>query len=207
MARLLRIDASSRVHGSHSLEVADYFQNQWLQQHHDDEVVVRSLRRDPVPNIEDATITGFYTPSTEHDADLQAATALSDQLIGELMSSDILLISTPMYNFSVPSALKAWIDQIVRIGYTFDFDPESGFKGLVQGKRAVVVTATGAVFSNPAMSAFNFLDPYLRTLLGFLGITDSHFIAVEGTTTDEAAMEKSKRIARESVDQLVLEAL
>jgi len=204
MARLLRIDASARLHGSHTQEMADYFQARWLQQHPDDEVVVRNLMREPVPHIKDATITGFYTPASEHDADLQTATALSDQLIEELMSSDILLISTPMYNFSTPSVLKAWVDQIVRIGHTFNFDPEEGFTGLVQGKRAVVVTATGAVFSNPAMSAFNFLEPYLRTLLGFLGITDSHFVSIEGTTTDEAAMENSKRTAREGIDHYIL---
>ncbi len=204
MARLLRIDASARLHGSHSREIADYFQTRWLQQHPDDEVVARNLLRDPVPHIEDATISGFYTPASEHDAGLKTATALSDQLIEELMSSDLLLISTPMYNFSLPSVLKAWVDQIVRIGYTFNFDPDTGFTGLVQGKRAVVVTATGAVFSNPAMSAFNYLDPYLRTLLGFLGITDSHFVSVEGTTTDEAAMENSKRAAREAIDHYIL---
>ncbi len=204
MSRLLRIDASARLHDSHSREIADYFQARWLQQHPDDEVVVRNLMHNPVPHIEAATITGFYTPASEHDAALQTATALSDQLIEELMSSDILLISTPMYNFSTPSALKAWVDQIVRIGHTFNFDPEKGFTGLVQGKRAVVVTATGAVFSNPAMSAFNFLEPYLRTLLGFLGITDSHFVSIEGTTTDEAAMENSKRTAREDIDHYIL---
>ena len=203
MSRLLRIDTSVREQGSHSREIADYFQNQWLKYHPDDEVVLRDLVRDPLPHIQEATINGFYTPETELDATLMEATRLSDQLIGELMASDILLISTPMYNFSIPSSLKAWIDQVVRIGRTFAFNPEKGFQGLVRNKQAIIVTASGAVFSNETMSAMNFLEPYLRTLLSFLGITKIDFLAIEGTTMDDATTRRSKELAREKVDLIV----
>ncbi|WP_172597596.1 FMN-dependent NADH-azoreductase [Sulfuriflexus mobilis] len=203
MSRILRIDASSRSHGSFSMEFADYFQKKWLEQHPDDEIVVRNLAKDAIPHIDENCITGFYTPKEQHTDALKSATRLSDTLIDELLSADVLLISTPMYNFSVPSALKAWIDQIVRIGHTFNFDADKGLYGLVEGKRAYVVTASGAVFSNPEMAAYNFLDPYLKTLLGFLGIGDVNFISIEGTTTDEKALEKSKQQAIKEIDDLV----
>ena len=203
MSRLLRIDASAREQGSHSREIADYFQNQWLMRHPDDEVVLRDLVRDPLPHIQEATITGFYTPETELDTKLLDATRLSDQLIGELMASDILLISTPMYNFSIPSSLKAWIDQVVRMGRTFVFYPEKGFQGLVRDKQVIIVTTSGAVFSNETMSAMNFLEPYLRTLLSFLGMTKIDFLAIEGTTMDDATIRRSKELAREKIDLIV----
>lgn len=202
MTRILRVDASSRTRGSHSRELADVFLSRWLKARPDDEVVSRDLVTDPVPHIEDMTIAGYYTPKEEHSEAMKAATALSDQLINELLSADVLLISTPMYNFSVPSVLKAYIDQIVRIGYTFGFDEEKGLYGLIEGKRAVVFTASGAVFSDATLKALNYLEPYLKTVLGFLGIADIEFIAVEGTTTDEAALARSRSAALDRIDRL-----
>jgi FMN-dependent NADH-azoreductase len=202
MARLLRIDASSRTQGSHSREMADFFENQWLAQGTSNEVVVRDLVKNPIPHIEATTITGFYTPKEQQDETLKAALALSDELIQELFSADVLLISTPMYNFSIPSALKAYIDQIIRIGYTFSFD-EAGFTGLVTGKKAYVITAAGAVYSNPALAGLNFLEPYLKTLLNFLGITTTEFIPLEGTTIDENAFANSKQAAMNKISTLI----
>jgi len=118
------------------------------------------------------------------------------------MATETLLINTPMYNFSVPSALKAWIDQIVRSGETFSFSPETGFEGLVINKRAYVITATGAVFSNEGMEALDFLTPYLKSLLSFLGFTEIEFFTVEGTTTDESALKNSKEIAQNKIINL-----
>ena len=127
MARILRIDSSSRLQDSHSRELADFFQATWLKQHPHDEVVRRDLVATPIPHIAEATIAGYYTPPEQQTDAMKAATALSDELIAELMTADILLFSVPMYNFSIPSSLKAYIDQIVRVGHTFGFDPEKGF--------------------------------------------------------------------------------
>lgn len=203
MSRILRIDASSRSHGSYSIEFADYFQKKWLERNPDDEIVVRNLAKDAIPHISENCITGFYTPKDQHTDEIKKATKLSDELINEFLSADVLLLSTPMYNFTVPSALKAWIDQIVRIGHTFNFDAEKGLYGLVEGKRAYIITASGAVFSNPDFSPYDFLEPYLRTLLGFLGISDVNFISIEGTTMDEKALENSKKQAVKIIDDLV----
>lgn len=202
MPTLLRIDASSRLVESHTRRLADQFVARWLEAHPCGEVVVRDLVQDPVPPIHADTITGFYTPRAEHSETLRRETAVSDQLIGELCSADELLIDTPMYNFTVPSALKAWIDQVVRIGETFSFSSEAGFKGLVDGKTVYVITATGAEFSSPAMQPMDFLTPYLKMLLGFLGMTEVTFLALEGTTTDEARFSHSQQAAAQTIEQL-----
>ncbi|MGL5078383.1 MAG: FMN-dependent NADH-azoreductase, partial [Waterburya sp.] len=142
MAKILRIDSSSRLQGSHSRELADYFQAIWLEKYPSDQVIVRDLVKTPVPHIADIAIAGFYTPKDQHTDAMTSATALSDELIGELQSADVLLISVPMYNFTVPSAFKAWVDQIVRIGHTFAYDG-TNFTGLVTVKRAYVICAYG----------------------------------------------------------------
>ena len=188
MSILLRIDASSRTQDSHSRDLANFFEERWLSSNPERKVIHRDLIKTQIPHISEKTIAGFYTPDKEQDQKLIEATRLSDELITELMSADTLLIATPMYNFSIPSALKAWIDQIVRIGQTFSFSPDNRFEGLVKNKRAYVLTATGAVFSNEGMQELDFLTPYLRSLLSFLGFTDIEFITIEGTTTDESAL-------------------
>lgn len=204
MTRILRVDASSRTDDSHSRRLADRFLDHWLQSHPDDELVVRDLVRYPVPHIAQATIAGFYTPAEQLSDDLKQAIALSDELITELKAADLLLISSPMYNFTLPSALKAWIDQVVRIGHTFSFSPESGFAGLLTGKRAVLVTATGSAFSNEAMRPLDFLTPYLKTLFGFLGFQAVDVITLEGTTIDEAAFTRSQAAAQAQIKRLTV---
>ena len=202
MSTLLRIDASSRTKDSQSRELADLFVNHWLETHPGGEVRVRDLVLDPVPHISNDTIAGFYTPRAEHDDNLRLATARSDALIREIMEADAVLIDTPMYNFSMPSALKAWIDQVARIGETFSFSPESGFEGLIKNTAFYVITASGAVFSSDAMQPMDFLTPYLRALLGFLGITQLQFFTLEGTTVDPDAYERSKQAAVRQIETL-----
>lgn len=202
MTRILRIDASSRIDGSQSRKFTDLFLESWFRRHPDDELVTRDLVRSPVPHISAATIAGFYTPPEQASAETKSSTALSDQLITELRDSDLLLISTPMYNFSIPSALKAWIDQIVRIGHTFSFSPESGFGGLLPGKRAVIVTASGAPFSSEAMRPMDFVTPYLKALFGFLGYESVEMIVLEGTSIDPTAFERSEAAARTQIARL-----
>ena len=204
MATLLRLDASSRLDGSHSRQLADRFIDHWQTIDPQCQVIERDLIRQPIPHIAQATITGFYTPVSDYTPELQQAVGLANELIAELKAADVLLISTPMYNFSVPSALKAWIDHVVRAGETFSFSPETGFQGLVHDKRAFVLTAAGAVFSTEAMQPFDFLSPYLKTLLSFLGIADIEIISLEGTTIDAAAFERSQQVALNKISQVQL---
>ena len=186
MPYVLRIDSSSRHAESHSRRLADRIEARLLSGASGLDVRRRDLSDDPVPHISDETIAGFYTPPGAMTPQARDATALSDALIEELKGADTLLLSAPMYNFGVPSALKAWIDQVVRINETFAYD-ESGFSGLVPVRRAFVATAYGAAGygQGGAFAAMNFLDPYLVSLLTFLGIQDVRVIRVESTTADE----------------------
>lgn len=189
MQTILRVDASSRTKASQSRALGDYFESVWLQQKPGDQVVRRDAVENLIPHIASQTITGFYTPAEKFTGELRTATALSDRLIGELRAADVLLITVPIYNFSIPSALKAWIDQIVRIGHTFAYDGKS-FTGLVTGKRAYIICAYGAggYLGSGPLASYDFLKPYLTLILSFLGIQDIRFFAVEGTTLDEATV-------------------
>jgi FMN-dependent NADH-azoreductase len=189
MTTLLRIDASARHDGSYSRQLGDRFVSAWRAKATDTSVITRDIISEPIPHIANETISGYYTPQENMTKDLLAATALSDTLIGELKAADILLITTPMYNFSVPSALKAWIDHIVRINHTFAYDGHS-FTGLITGKPAYVICAYGASgYTNSGpMSAYDLLQGYLGLLLGFLGFTEVHFISVEATTADASVV-------------------
>src|SRR5215211_2399966 len=126
--------------GSVSRTLGDYFEAAWLDRNPRDRIIRRDVAAEPIGHIADRTITGFYTPADQFTDELSAATALSDLLIEEIQAADVLLLTVPMYNFSLPSALKAWIDHVVRIGHTFSFDG-TDFTGLVTERRAYVLCA------------------------------------------------------------------
>ena len=181
MTTILRIDSSSRVEGSHSRDLADFFQQTWQQKYPDDRFIVRDVTQPAIPHLENLAIAGFQTPSERQHPEMAAAISISNTLIAELKQADILLISAPMYNFSIPSAMKAWIDQIVREGETFSVDA-TGYKGLLTTERAFVVSATGASgYSNGGpLAELNFVEPYFQGLLGFLGVKEIQYFCAEG---------------------------
>lgn len=189
MATLLRIDSSSRLEGSHSRALGDEFQSLWGTRRAGGTVLHRDLAKEPIQQIGQTTIAGFYTPADQMTSELHEATKLSDNLIAELQSADCILITVPIYNFGVPAALKAWIDQVVRIGHTFSYDG-ANFGGLVKADRAIVITAYGAAgyLNNGPLSGADFVKPYLAFLLGFLGIGDVRFVGLEATTGDAEAI-------------------
>lgn len=204
MTRILRIDSSSRIEGSHSRELADYFQATWLKKNPHDQVIIRDVIQNPCPHISDTTIAGFYTPEEQQTETMKSAIALSNELIDELQAADVLLLSVPMYNFSIPSALKAWVDQIVRIGRTFAYDG-TNFTGLVTIKRAYVICAYGAsgYTDGGAFSSINFLEPYLKGLLSFLGIQDIQFFNLQATTTDELTVSENTNKTKTAINQAI----
>ncbi len=184
MTQLLRINSSSRLDGSHSAAIADTFEAGFRAKHPGCRVITRNVADGSIPFIAQKTIEGFYARQDDLSGELQAATALSDELVEELQGSDVLLLAVPIYNFSIPAALKAWIDQIARIGHTFSMD-ETGFKGLLKVRRAVIVCVYGAEGYLPEepLGAANFLEPYLKFLLAFLGVGTIEFIRFQGTAT------------------------
>lgn len=201
---LLRIDASARQEGSMSRSLGDAFVKAWQGAHPSSAITVRDVVAQPLPHISSATIGGFFTPPEQLTVELKAATVLSDQLVGELKAASDVLITVPMYNFSIPSSLKAWIDHIVRIRETFAFDG-SNFTGLLQGKTAHVGVAYGAsgYINGGGFSAANFVEPYLRFVLGFIGFSKLHFYSVESTSTNaDAAQADLARATQQMHDVL-----
>jgi FMN-dependent NADH-azoreductase len=199
---LLRLDASARHEGSHSRQLGDRVESAWRARHAGGRVLRRDLAAEPLPHIGATTIAGYYTPPDQLTPALRDATALSDRLIAELQSADTLLITSPMYNFSVPSALKAWIDQVVRIGHTFAYEGGS-FRGLVTRPRAVLALAYGAPgYVGGPFAAMDHLQPYLASLLGFLGIAQVDVVAVEATTADAGTVATQAAAAQRRIDAI-----
>jgi FMN-dependent NADH-azoreductase len=139
-------------------------------------VVYRDLDAAPLPHLTNATVAGIRAePASDSE---HAARALSDELIAELREADVIVIGAPMYNCSVPTTLRAWFDHVLRAGETFRYT-EKGPQGLLPGKRVIVVESRGGLYSEGPAAAADFQEPYLRHLLGFMGLTDVTFIRAE----------------------------
>ena len=176
MPTLLKIDVSPRGDYSVSRKLGATFATEW-QKTHAGTVTTRDLAKTSLPFVDMPWIAGAYSTPDQHTPEQKAALAISDELIAELFAADHILITTPMYNFSIPAALKAWIDHIVRIGKTFS----SGYQGLVTGKKVTVLIAAGSDYAPGShMESYNAETPYLKQVLGFIGITDVTVILAGG---------------------------
>lgn len=179
MPTLLQLDASP-LETSISRELAREFVVTWKTANPDGTVIYRDLAALTPAPITQAWVHAAYTSTDARTAEQNTVLAPSEELIRELESADEIVIGVPMHNFSIPSSLKLWIDQIVRAGRTFSYGAE-GAKGLLQGRKATLLVASGGVYSpgSPA-AAMNFVDPYMKAVLGFIGITDVRTVAVDG---------------------------
>ncbi len=180
MPTLLHLD-SSPLESSISRELTREFVKTWKTAHPDGFVIDRDLAAHPPTPLNAAWIGGIFTPEASRTAEQKAALALSDELIAELEKADEYVLGVAMHNFSIPSVLKLWIDQIVRSERTFAHGADGGAMGLLHGKKATIVIASGGVYElgTPA-GAMNFVEPYLKTVLGFLGVTDVKFVTAGG---------------------------
>ena len=208
MTHLLHIDASPRGERSHSRRMTREFVEQWKQQHPNDTIAYRDVGRNPVPHVDEAWIAAAFSSPAQHTPQLQEAIRLSDQLIDEFLAADIYVIGVPMYNFSVPSGFKAYIDQIVRMGRTVDFEPQDAdnpYKPLVLGKKMFIIGARGDSGFQPGgrYEKMNHHDPYLSTVFGFMGITDITFIHVENDEYGGQKLADSIANARAKITALV----
>ena len=132
-------------------------------------LVFRDLAANPLPHLTPETVAGVRSQATTPAE--QLARALSDELIAELRAADTIVIGAPMYNFSIPTTLRSWFDHVLRAGETFSYS-EAGPKGLLSGKKVIVVEARGGLYSEGPAQATDFQEPYLRQLLGFIGLAD-----------------------------------
>jgi FMN-dependent NADH-azoreductase len=179
MKQILIIVVSPRGSESTSRTVTQNLSARLVARFPDAKIVHRDLAKDKVPHLDYSALKAI---SSKDPAEVQAnkeSARLSDQLTDELLASDLLVIATPMWNFGIPSLLKAWIDHVVRAGRTFNY-AENGVVGLAKDKRAILVLASGGVFSEGPWKPWDFVEPYLRTILGFIGIQDVQTVRVEG---------------------------
>jgi FMN-dependent NADH-azoreductase len=190
MSKVLLVTSSPRGDASHSTKIARSLAEQLAAAEPKSTIVVRDLSRQPLAHIGEDFVTALATPAQKRTAAQSGAVALSDQLIAELFAADVLIIASAMINFGVSSTLKTYIDHLVRGGATFRYS-EAGPEGLVKGKKAYIVRASGGVYSEGPMQSFNFQDTYLTKVLGFIGITDIEIIPIEGVAFGPEATEKA----------------
>ncbi|MDE1161941.1 MAG: NAD(P)H-dependent oxidoreductase [Acidobacteriaceae bacterium] len=169
MATLLKVEVSPRGDWSVSRKLGDLYQEKWLEANPGGTVVTRDVAANPLPFVDLQWIAGAYSPVNEHTEAHKAALKPSDELIAELLGADEVLITTPLYNFNMPSAFKAWIDHIIRIGKTFS----ASYEGLAKGRKVTVIIAAGANYgAGSPMHGVDFVTSYLKFIFGFIGITD-----------------------------------
>lgn len=191
-ATLLHIDASPRGARSKSRQLGREFLANWQATRPDAQIVRRDLAVEPPPFVNEAWVEGAFAPADQHSTAARDAIAVSNRYVDELLGADTLVITTPIYNLSLPAALKAWIDQIVRFGRTFTMN-NGGYEGLAKGKRAVVIVASGGD-ARPATpgGAYNFLEPYLRGVLGFIGISEVQFVYAHSLSQGETGLNEAQ---------------
>ena len=190
MKNILLIQSSPRGGLSFSQKVAQSVVHDLQERYPEATVVVRDLAQNPPPHVGLDFIIGMYTPPERHTPGQVKAIALSDSLIDELFAADTIVIAVPMHNFGPPSTLKSWIDHVARAGRTFNYGAH-GPEGLLKNKRAILVLARGGVYSSGPTKPLDFQEPYLRAVLGFLGITDVSAIHVEGAANRAIGPEKA----------------
>lgn len=196
MAKLLKIQTSIFQNDGQSSQLAEQFVKNWQARNPDGQVISRDLAAEPVPHLDLARFQSFITPAEERTAEQKAVVSYSDALIEEIASSDVLVLGIPMYNFSVPSTLRAYFDHIARAGVTFQYTPE-GPEGLMKGKKAVVfITRGGQYGEDHSQTAF------VRQFLGFIGITDVEFVHAEGLAVGDEAKEQALNAAQARIAEL-----
>lgn len=203
MANLLFVSSSLFGDGSQSRLIASEFIDRWRQSHPRTTVVERELTADSIPHLSLATLAASMVPAdTRSPAERQAA-ALADALIEEVEAADVIVLAAPMYNFSIPSTLKAWIDHIASAGRTFRYGA-AGPEGLLKGRKVFIITGRGGIYSdNSPAKGMDFQAPYLRAMLGFLGLDDVTFIHVEGLKISPEAAASGIERARKAIGDLL----
>lgn len=200
---LLLVTSSLFGDGSQSGRIAREFVDSWLRSNPGTRVVERNLTPETMPHLSQATLAAVMTPAEQRSDAQRALAAFADSLIAEVEAADTIVLAAPMYNFTIPTTLKAWLDHIARAGRTFRYTA-AGPEGLLKGKKVFVVTGRGGVYSGDSPSkAFDFQEPYLRAMLGFIGLTDVSFVHVEGLNISKDAAESGRARARQAIADLV----
>lgn len=179
MKQILIVESSPREAQSASRQLTEKLRARLKAQYPEAKVIERDLAKGSLPHLDYPTVKAIFTRDHAEVESLKEVLRLSDQLTEEVLSSDLLIIAAPMWNFGLPSSLKAWIDHIVRPGKTFRYTAD-GVEGMAAGKKAILVLASGGVFTEGPWKPWDTEEPYLRLILGFIGITDVQIVRAEG---------------------------
>ncbi len=198
MSTLLQINSGIFGADSRSSAMADAFVEQWMASRPGHRLIRRDLGEQPVPHLDAATIAAISTPPEEQTPEQSEAARYADHLIAELKEADTLVLGVPMYNFGVPSALKAWFDHVARAGDTFRYT-ESGPEGLLRDKKVYVFAARGGIYAGTEQDV---QTPFIRQFLGFLGISDVEFVYAEGLNMSDALREERLSEAADRIAEL-----
>ncbi|MBK5399887.1 FMN-dependent NADH-azoreductase [Pseudomonas sp. TH39(2020)] len=198
MSRVLIIESSARQQDSVSRQLTQTFISQWQTAHPNDPITVRDLAANPVPHLDINLLGGWMKPAEQRTDIEQVSLERSNQLTDELLAADVLVMAAPMYNFAIPSTLKAWLDHVLRAGVTFKYT-DTGPQGLLSGKRAYVLTARGGIYAG---STADHQEPYLRQVMAFIGIHDVTFIHAEGMNLGGDFQEKGLNQANAKLAQV-----
>ena len=196
--KVLLVSASARLATSVTRRFADELLSKLSERHGGVEIQERDVSAG-IPFVDDKWVNANFTPAPQRDADAKATLSYSDTLVAEVQNADLIIIAAPIYNFSVPASLKAWIDQIARVGLTFNYAP-NGPVGKLQGKKAYIVMASGGTQIG---SPIDFASGYLRHVMGFIGIDDVSLITAERFNQDD---EQGIRKIRAQIDDITQHA-
>jgi len=204
MSKVLIINASARKERSISRYMTNVFAELWEQRHPGDTINYREVGQENIPHVTDKWIAGAFKPSELRNAEDLEALTLSDQLVAELKDADVIVIGTPMYNWSIPSALKAYIDQVLRINETVLIrkdDIKNPYTGLLKDKNVFLLMVRGNLGYDPGdfYEHMDFQTKYLKTVFGIMGIDDVQHVALNGVGLGDDSL----ALAREKVEQLL----
>ncbi|OTA15688.1 FMN-dependent NADH-azoreductase [Xenorhabdus vietnamensis] len=199
MSKVLVLKSSILTQYSQSSKLADYFAEKWLADNSENNMTIRDLAENPVPVLDGELVNALRPNGTELTERQQSALTLSDELIAELQAHDVIVITAPMYNFTIPTQLKVYFDLIARAGVTFRYT-ETGSEGLLKGKRAIILTSRGGIHKNGPTDV---MTPYLRTFLGFIGITDVKFVFAEGLAMGAESANRAHQDAHDVIHEII----
>jgi FMN-dependent NADH-azoreductase len=195
MTQLLVLHNSLNPATSASRAMTEAYLASYRVLHPDVRVIERDLAAEPLPHLPAAILPSLFGQTPQAGPEAEAA-ALSDALIAELEQSDVIVLGAPLYNFTIPSTLKSWLDYVIRGGRTFRYT-ESGPQGLLPpGKRVLLFTASGGVYSQGPAAGLDHLVPYLKVVLGLIGLTDIEVVRAEGLTLADATASREQAVVR-----------
>lgn len=199
MSKVLLVRSS--IFGDNSTSLG--FAQEFLSRYPHSSLVERALTTNTMPHLDAETFAAMAVPEPQRNERQMALMALSDALIAELEAADTIVLAVPMYNFSIPSTLKAWIDHIARAGRTFRYTAD-GPEGLLKGKKVFVFTSRGGIYSDCSpFRVLDFQEPYLRTIFRFIGLDDVAFVHLEGLHISPEAAAKSRTQAQTAIERLL----